>query len=298
VPKNDEVATTDTSSIVLTPERKEEIERYLVNSMLEALKNHQMTLGENREAANFVLDNIDEIHTTDELLSFLNRLATRWNVLRDVYLQVKNEETSRSTSRPKVGLTGSPESAISPTETPAERAKRYADHPLQREIGSLLELFDSGVDDDVMERAAKLIKYLDDNQDNVVCQIARVPFEKAKVAADIESYYRARWNTTNDSLRSRQIQEDWRLLGNGGGIALIKAYPGVGNEIKEKILSSKGLAIWLEDNLILNALIAVRSNKIPPISKNDLGILQVIVGDVRWKRIFKDAEAIWSAVKR
>lgn len=59
---------------------KKEIETQIVETMISALENEKITESESSEIAAFVLDRIDAVTTTQEMTTFLQDLAAKWEI--------------------------------------------------------------------------------------------------------------------------------------------------------------------------------------------------------------------------
>lgn len=69
---------------------KKEVEKFLVDKILNGLAVEQIDLKEMKAAANDILDNIEGIKTYDQFLHFLEFLKNKHPIVTDVYNLYKN----------------------------------------------------------------------------------------------------------------------------------------------------------------------------------------------------------------
>jgi len=68
----------------ITPEHKEEIQKSIVEAVIQALESEHLTESDLPAIGQFVLERIDHITTHDELVKFVGELATKWPVFKHI----------------------------------------------------------------------------------------------------------------------------------------------------------------------------------------------------------------------
>lgn len=71
--------------------QKKEIEKELVEKIIAALEQKQITLVQMKEISNFILDSMDQIKDNPQLLIFFETLKNKWNIFEDTYAIYKNK---------------------------------------------------------------------------------------------------------------------------------------------------------------------------------------------------------------
>jgi hypothetical protein len=75
----------------ITAEHKEEIQKSIVEAVIQALENEHLLESDLPAIGQFVLDKIDGIGTHDELVNFVGELASRWPVFKHIESVEKNK---------------------------------------------------------------------------------------------------------------------------------------------------------------------------------------------------------------
>lgn len=170
---------------------------------------------------------------------------------------------------------------------------------LQIEVQELVEAAESSVDDKIIQRAERVLKFLETEGDPTnwyASELIRI-LGRFRLANQIELYYRQRWNHDPKQIREN-LKEDWKSLTQGGPAELVRRYPTVDQETKDNILSSSGLETWLENHLLKSALFAFYLNKHSTIGKNDFGVIETFVGHERMQDALNYANGMMKYVKR
>ncbi len=68
----------------VTADHKEEVIKSIVESIIQALENSNLSEADLPEIGKFVLARIDNIQTHDELVLFVGELATKWSVFKHI----------------------------------------------------------------------------------------------------------------------------------------------------------------------------------------------------------------------
>lgn len=89
------------SSAQLTPEKINEVELSCAQKIIEEFQKQTITYEQMREISQHILLNIPKSGTEDDLLNFLNSLATKWPVLQNVFSveKLKTNEATENTEK-------------------------------------------------------------------------------------------------------------------------------------------------------------------------------------------------------
>lgn len=69
---------------------KEEVQRALVDRILNALEKHEIDLVEMKVIANYILDNLEPVKEHAQLLDFLKNLQKKWSIFATVEKQYEH----------------------------------------------------------------------------------------------------------------------------------------------------------------------------------------------------------------
>lgn len=64
--------------------QKKEVEDELALALVDGVEQQKISFEESQEASRFILKTIDEVKTTEELISFLDQLVKKWSFFQDV----------------------------------------------------------------------------------------------------------------------------------------------------------------------------------------------------------------------
>lgn len=64
--------------------QKKEIELSIIRTVLTQLEKQTITYDQSREIARYILLHIDEVNTSEQLLTFLQALALKWNIFESL----------------------------------------------------------------------------------------------------------------------------------------------------------------------------------------------------------------------
>lgn len=76
----------------LVPEKKKEIEQMLVETIITSLEEKKLTADEYRQVSSFILDNMKNITTQEQLAQFLNDLSAKWQIFSKIMTLYAGEE--------------------------------------------------------------------------------------------------------------------------------------------------------------------------------------------------------------
>ena len=67
----------------------------LLQVMIRGLQDDKVNVEDSKLMAKFVVNNLDKVKTTQDVVSFLNELPKKWDLYRDVCVQLKYTEESK-----------------------------------------------------------------------------------------------------------------------------------------------------------------------------------------------------------
>lgn len=77
---------------LITEDYRKKIYDDLADTMIAGLINGEILDEESKDSSKYILSNLDNIKTEQELMQFLEDLANKWSVYRTVLLKLKNEQ--------------------------------------------------------------------------------------------------------------------------------------------------------------------------------------------------------------
>ena len=75
----------------LSPDKKKEVERMLVETIIAALEKKELTADEYAKTSSFILENMKTITTQEQLTQFLHELSTKWEIFSKVMVLYTGE---------------------------------------------------------------------------------------------------------------------------------------------------------------------------------------------------------------
>lgn len=79
-------------SVQIDEQTKKKIYEDLAEELIAGLEKGLILEQDSKDSAGLILDKLDKIHTREELIVFLELLSRRWDIYREVYLEVKKGE--------------------------------------------------------------------------------------------------------------------------------------------------------------------------------------------------------------
>lgn len=78
--------------VQIDEQTKKKIYEDLAEALIAGLEKGLIPEQDSQDSSAFILDNLDAIQTREELIRFLETLCRRWDIYREVYLEVKKGE--------------------------------------------------------------------------------------------------------------------------------------------------------------------------------------------------------------
>jgi hypothetical protein len=82
----------DPNAANIDPERIKGIYNFLTDALIEGVEKGEISEDDERESAEYVLQNLDSVKTQTELVNFLEQLCKSWPSYKSAYHKIINEQ--------------------------------------------------------------------------------------------------------------------------------------------------------------------------------------------------------------
>jgi hypothetical protein len=125
----------------ITAERRKELERKLVETIIQALENDILTADDVPTVSSYILDNMPGVKTQDQLLQFLRDLSAKWAIFSNLLVIESGEvqlaaEQAVAQNVMELTKSGNIEQALSMAKAATENAQKTAVPVVQSEVAT------------------------------------------------------------------------------------------------------------------------------------------------------------------